>query len=373
MDERKEYDRGGDDVTSATRSGNNNSQQKLQSYSQPLGRDAIPASKRHVSRKHSLDELINPFYSDPHIGYHAAAASPEGSNAGSSLSYTHYEVSLPTSSHNKHSNSVEDISFPHPHLPPPPPPVYHSLSGSVGSVVSFPSDRRYGNAGSFLSDSGGTFTLERAMSEFGGAPGMLPEFVGNGGGTGIFRVPVRAAVHPGRPPALELRPHPLRETQAGAFLRTMVCTGTQLWAGQETGLHFWNLSDVYDVWNGRPAKRGDEGSAPFFESERTSPVVCLVADEASSFIWSGHKDGRIRSWKIPKQGSEYLWEGGEGEDTRILENTIGARTGDPGSLFKEGLSWQAHRTSVLSMIITSYGNLNLKLSSFLCYYFMHDS
>ncbi|KAK8946590.1 Type I inositol 1,4,5-trisphosphate 5-phosphatase 12 [Platanthera zijinensis] len=357
MDERKEYDRGGDDVTSATRSGNNNRQQKLQSYSQPLGRDAIPASKRHVSRKHSLDELINPFYSDPHIGYHAAAASPEGSNAGSSLSYTHYEVSLPTSSHNKHSNSVEDISFPHPHLPPPPPPVYHSLGGSVGSVVSFPSDRRYGNAGSSLSDSGGTFTLERAMSEFGGAPGMLPEFVGNGGGTGIFRVPVRAAVHPGRPPALELRPHPLRETQAGAFLRTMVCTGTQLWAGQETGLRFWNLSDVYDVWNGRPAKRGDEGSAPFFESERTSPVVCLVADEASSFIWSGHKDGRIRSWKIPKQGSEYLWEGGEGEDTRILENTIGAGTGDPGSLFKEGLSWQAHRTSVLSMIITSYGDI----------------
>lgn len=41
----------------------------------------------------------------------------------------------------------------------------------------------------------------------------LPEFSGSGGGVGIFKVPSRSAVHPGRPPCLELRPHPLRETQ----------------------------------------------------------------------------------------------------------------------------------------------------------------
>ncbi|KAG5530373.1 hypothetical protein RHGRI_025346 [Rhododendron griersonianum] len=42
----------------------------------------------------------------------------------------------------------------------------------------------------------------------------MPEFVAAGGGTGIFKAPSRAAVHPSRPSCLELRPHPLRETQA---------------------------------------------------------------------------------------------------------------------------------------------------------------
>lgn len=41
----------------------------------------------------------------------------------------------------------------------------------------------------------------------------MPEFIGTGGGIGVFKVPSRAAVHPSRPPCLELRPHPLRETQ----------------------------------------------------------------------------------------------------------------------------------------------------------------
>lgn len=41
----------------------------------------------------------------------------------------------------------------------------------------------------------------------------LPEFLGNGGGVGVFRAPTRAAVHPSRPPCVEIRPHPLRETQ----------------------------------------------------------------------------------------------------------------------------------------------------------------
>lgn len=41
----------------------------------------------------------------------------------------------------------------------------------------------------------------------------LPEFMGGGGGVGIFKAPSRAPVNPNRPPCLELRPHPLRETQ----------------------------------------------------------------------------------------------------------------------------------------------------------------
>ncbi|GAB4825769.1 hypothetical protein Ancab_008645 [Ancistrocladus abbreviatus] len=39
------------------------------------------------------------------------------------------------------------------------------------------------------------------------------EFIASGSATGIFKPPTRAAVHPNRPAALELRPHPLLETQ----------------------------------------------------------------------------------------------------------------------------------------------------------------
>lgn len=45
----------------------------------------------------------------------------------------------------------------------------------------------------------------------------LPEFIGSGGGVGVFKAPVRAAMHPTRPPCIEIRPHPLRESQVGYF------------------------------------------------------------------------------------------------------------------------------------------------------------
>ncbi|CAH9125158.1 unnamed protein product [Cuscuta epithymum] len=162
----------------------------------------------------------------------------------------------------------------------------------------------------------------------------LPEFIGAGGGTGIFKVPSRSAVHPGRPPCLELRPHPLRETQVGKYLRTIACTETQLWAGQESGVRFWNFSDVYKagIGIGGRARRGDEDAAPFHESAVTSPALCLMVDLGSKLVWTGHKDGKIRSWKMDSCNSD-------------------------DSPFKEGLSWQAHRGQVLSMVTSSYGDI----------------
>ncbi|GAB4858948.1 hypothetical protein Ancab_010420 [Ancistrocladus abbreviatus] len=163
----------------------------------------------------------------------------------------------------------------------------------------------------------------------------LPEFVASGSATGIFKPPRRAAVHPNRPPALELRPHPLRETQVGRFLRTIGCTESQLWAGQESGVRFWNFQDAYDMGSGLGGRvrRGDEDAAPFYESGSTAPTLCLVVDEGSRLVWTGHKDGRIRSWKMDQTFSD-----------------------DSGG-FKECLSWQAHRGPVLSMAISSYGDL----------------
>ncbi|XP_024008624.1 type I inositol polyphosphate 5-phosphatase 13 isoform X2 [Eutrema salsugineum] len=164
----------------------------------------------------------------------------------------------------------------------------------------------------------------------------LPEFIGAGGGAGIFKVPVRAAVHPGRPPCLELRPHPLRETQTGKFLRNIACTDTQLWAGQENGVRFWNLEKAYETGCGigGQVRRGDEDTSPFHESVTTSPTMCLVADQSNKLLWSGHKDGKIRAWK--------------------MDQPCDADDSDP---FKERISWQAHRGPVNSIVISSYGDM----------------
>ncbi|KAJ0244997.1 Type I inositol polyphosphate 5-phosphatase 13 [Hirschfeldia incana] len=162
----------------------------------------------------------------------------------------------------------------------------------------------------------------------------LPEFIGAGGGAGIFKVPVRAAVHPGRPPCLELRPHPLRETQAGRFLRSVACTDKQLWAGQENGVRFWNLENAYVAGRGVGGRvqRGDEDTAPFRESVATSPTLCLVADQSNKLLWSGHKDGKIRAWNMDQND-------------------------DDSDSFEERISWQAYRGPVNSIVISSYGDM----------------
>lgn len=87
---------------------------------------------------------------------------------------------------------------------------------------------------------------------------------------------------------------------------------------------------------GGRARRGDEDAAPFYESADMSPALCLMFDSGNKLIWSGHKDGKIRSW----------------------------RTDQPISVdspFKEGLSWNAHRGPVLSLMLSSYGNICFSL------------
>ncbi|XP_057527554.1 type I inositol polyphosphate 5-phosphatase 13-like isoform X2 [Amaranthus tricolor] len=170
----------------------------------------------------------------------------------------------------------------------------------------------------------------------------MPEFTANGG-VGIFKSPIRSAVHPTRPPALEVRPHPLRETQAGRFLRTIACTDSQLWAGQENGVRYWNFKDRYEagVGFGGRGKRGDEDTSPFYESAVTSPTMCMVVDHGNRLVWTGHKDGKIRSWKMDQN----LDSGGFGS------------VDDLASPFRECLSWQAHKGPILALIMSSYGDL----------------
>ncbi|KAL3520460.1 hypothetical protein ACH5RR_018609 [Cinchona calisaya] len=177
----------------------------------------------------------------------------------------------------------------------------------------------------------------------------LPEFIAPGGGKGIFKLPVRSAVNPVRPPSLELRPHPLREKQTGRFLRIIVCVddGKQMWAGSECGLRAWNLADIYGsgLWKDEEedVEEDEEGefegyveedTAPFVESVKTVGTLCVVGDDANRVVWSGHKDGKIRCWKMD-----------------VINNNNGR------GRFREGLSWQAHRGPVLSMVMTSHGDL----------------
>lgn len=134
-----------------------------------------------------------------------------------------------------------------------------------------------------------------------------------------------------------MRPHPLRETQIGCFLRTMATTESQLWAGTECAVRVWNFKDLYSAAG--QGDLGDEETVPFRESVCTSAVICLVKDEGSRVVWSGHRDGRIRCWKME------------------------SATPIPANPFKEGLSWQAHRGPVLSLVISCYGMVNLSTTS----------
>ncbi|XP_051188600.1 type I inositol polyphosphate 5-phosphatase 13 [Lolium perenne] len=299
------------------------------SYSQPLSRGDAASARRAALRNHSLD--------DEHI-----------LPASHSLSYTHHDPSagVPSAA----AGTGGGGSGYHPPLPPQQMQHHHHPSASYSSGPS--SRRSVGGA------SDGSMTLERAMSEYGGGHGTLPEFVGAGGGKGIFRVPLRAAMHPLRPPPLEVRPHPLRETQAGSFLRTLAAEPQrrQLWAGAESGIRVWALDEVFAGW-GAGARRGDEESAPFREGVPAPPALCVAMDRANGLLWTGHKDGRIRSWRMDLDTAATAPAPpppGSGES--VGGSSHGGSNSAP--VFREALTWQAYgRTPVLSMAVTSYGEI----------------
>ncbi|KAL0382005.1 UNVERIFIED_CONTAM: Type I inositol polyphosphate 5-phosphatase 12 [Sesamum calycinum] len=124
--------------------------------------------------------------------------------------------------------------------------------------------------------------------------------------------------------------------QAGKSSRTIASTDTQLWAGLESGVRVWKYSDAYEPGcgfeTGKKTRRGDEDASPFYESANTSPVFCMMVDQGSKLVWTGHKDGKIRSWKMEQNFSD---------DTA----------------FKEGFSWQAQRAPVLCMTMSFYGDV----------------
>ncbi|KAK6144912.1 hypothetical protein DH2020_021732 [Rehmannia glutinosa] len=185
--------------------------------------------------------------------------------------------------------------------------------------------------------------LDRKLSSSSSPHQPLPEFAASGG-VGIFKPPVRGPVHPNRPVSLEIRPHPLRETQVGRFLRRLLCVndanGPQLWAGSECGIRVWNLKN--DIYGG--AEEGEEeGTVRYWESAQVAAAaLCVVGDGGNRVVWSGHKDGKIMCWKMLDFSSEKVNGRGNGV----------SRNG-----FEEVFSWQAHRGPVQSMVVSSYGDI----------------
>ncbi|GJV07094.1 type II inositol polyphosphate 5-phosphatase 15 isoform X2 [Tanacetum coccineum] len=157
----------------------------------------------------------------------------------------------------------------------------------------------------------------------------LDEVIGIGGGLGVFRLPVRAAVMPNTPACVEFRPRRLREREVGCFVRCLGGTGSGevVWGGSECGVRVWDVKGMFGE------EDGEEGEVRVRDSVRTSACLCLVVDDGMKVVWSGHKDGRIRCWRMFDEFGDY--------DVP----------------FRECLSWQAHRGPVLSMVVSSYGDL----------------
>lgn len=87
-----------------------------------------------------------------------------------------------------------------------------------------------------------------------------------------------------------------------------------------------------EMLNKRGIRRGDEESAPFIQSTRTTAVLSLLVDTGRGVVWSGHVDGRILAWRADGSG---LVDG-----------------------FMDCGAWDAHqRAPVLSMVLTSYGTV----------------
>ncbi|KAJ7562619.1 hypothetical protein O6H91_03G077500 [Diphasiastrum complanatum] len=163
------------------------------------------------------------------------------------------------------------------------------------------------------------------------------EFVGAGGGKGIFRAPYRGAVHPLRPVSLELRPHPLGDQRTDGT-KVLICTDEAVWAGCDFGLKVWNIdSATSEGSDGHGNKPGDKDAAAFIvlTADGTS-TQSLATDVTDRFILSGHKDGRVRAWR-----TDMCSRSQESEESNSAV-----------------LMWQAHRNPVLALVVTSYGSEN---------------
>lgn len=166
--------------------------------------------------------------------------------------------------------------------------------------------------------------------------GRMKEFASAGGKKGVFKAPDRGE---DGPVAFELRPQPLKETSTQPT-RVLACTDTALWLGCDQGILVWDIPGAFkSSCDGKDNMKGDEDAAAYSRSVQGLGPLCLFADTNNQVMWSGHKDGSVKAWHLSSElGSENVRDG----NIAIL-------------------SWQAHQTPVLAMVVTSYGMQQLVL------------
>lgn len=223
--------------------------------------------------------------------------------------------------------------------------VYEEDAFSGGPLISH-EDNRGQESGSDSSDAGPLNTRVRISSEWRTTDleesttkmHRAEEFVGAGGGKGIFRAPVRGTFYPEGPVSLELRPQPLNESQTNQPTRVLISTDTCVWSGCDIGIMVWDIHTACELTcDGRNNMKGDEDAAAYsMLPVHGSALTCLFSDIANSIVWSGHKDGSVRAWSV-------LFNRGNGTSSSHEDAAV--------------LTWQAHQTSVLSIVVTSYGEL----------------
>lgn len=72
-----------------------------------------------------------------------------------------------------------------------------------------------------------------------------------------------------------------------------------------------------------------------------SPTMCMVVDAGDRLVWTGHRDGKIRSWMMDQNPD--------------------------GGPFREGFAWHAHRGPVLAIVISAYGMNSITFRSFISF------
>lgn len=163
--------------------------------------------------------------------------------------------------------------------------------------------------------------------------GGLEEFMGTSRLRGLAK-PTSKGV---RPVSLDLRLRPLKTTRFNHGAGTLLATDSAVWAGLDHGIWVWDVADSIRGCTGETSQYtlGEEDAAAFTVLPvHGSSTSCLVVDTANNIVWSGHRDGMVRSWS-----------------TNFNSSTD--KTGMKTSMFM----WEAHPGPVAAIVLSTYGEL----------------
>jgi hypothetical protein len=223
------------------------------------------------------------------------------------------------------------------------------VSAKLASAVTFSENKPGERAkASWITNRGGVVDPENLPSSTTSNPSGLVEpgpikvsmnvrrsndFFAAGGGKGVYKAPLRGYVHAGHPVPLELRPHPLKDTNLST--KAIVCMETSVWAASDTHLQVWDIeSATRECSAAADNLTGDEDAAAYHVLPvHGEPISCLAMDAANHIVWSGHRDGKVQGWPM------------QFETEKPVTTTVPI------------LMWEAHQSPVTAIAVSSYGRM----------------